>query len=475
MSSTDTSIIDNKKNKKSNQVFDITNIKKYIFSYMLSMLISIIILLIIICSGTTILYSCKVAQSNILPTDLLCNPYNDTPLTIIPEVKNININVTNINGSKISEKITFLYEQNNGNIIIDTLQKIKQNPRLNSKLMYFITILENLLCFNYNSLNVYFNFLNKRFSESLIILGGPVLSILYFIFIYLLSWGYLIILFFTKMFWIFTKNENNSNNNNQPKPNIKHLSFFNPLSILIVIILLCFFISSITIVFPILAFVSLMYCFLSIITMTSTKGSDGTNYNYINALTDVFYYKKSLISYITSFIVITNAFISFGSLGGIISLIIVLLIYFKIIKIPLFSNTGKEVYDNFNELSDYEIANKSCNNVNVEQPSQQVSFSDENIIIPETNVLLSTDIEPNTIEPKVENPNVLLSTDIEPNTIEPKVENPNVLLSTDIEPNTIEPNIIEDNVDNNIEDTVKTNNENVNKKTGGNKKRNKKV
>jgi hypothetical protein len=455
MSSTDTSIIDNKKNKKSIQVFDITNIKKYIFSYMLSMLISIIILLIIICSGTTILYSCKVAQSNILPTDLLCNPYNDTPLTIIPEVKNININVTNINGSKISEKITFLYEQNNGNIIIDTLQKIKQNPKLNSKLMYFITILENLLCFNYNSLNVYFNFLNKRFSESLIILGGPVLSILYFIFIYLLSWGYLIILFFTKMFWIFTKNENNSNTNNQPNPDIKHLSFFNPLSILIVIILLCFFISSITIVFPILAFVSLIYCFLSIITMTSTKGSDGTNYNYINALTDVFYYKKSLISYITSFIVIANAFISFGSLGGFISLIIVLLIYFKIIKIPLFSNTGKEVYDNFNELSDYEMAIKSCNNVNLEQPSQQVSFSDKNIIIPESNVKES---------------NVLLSTDVEPNIPESNVKESNVLLSTDIEPN-----IPESNVDNNIEDTVKTINENENKKTGGNKKRNKKV
>ena len=115
----------------------------------------------------------------------------------------------------------------------------------------------------------------------------------------------------------------------------------------------------ITVVFPVLVFFSLIYCFLSTVTMTSTKVSDGSDYNFINALTDVFYYKKSLLSYIICYAVISKAFNIFGTNGGVLSLIIILLIYFKILKIPLFSNPELNL-STFGELSDYDIAEKSC-------------------------------------------------------------------------------------------------------------------
>jgi len=356
----DTSIIDNKKNN----ITQSNNTGKQILTYIKSIIYSIIILLIIICIGTSILYACKVAQSNILPTDLLCNPYNDTPLDLIPTIKNININVTSINDIKNSEKIKFLYENNNKNVIIDSLKNMTTNPKLKPVVMYFITILENLLCFIYSSLNVYLNFLNKWVSESVIILGSPFITLLYFSLIYLLSWGYLIILFFTKMFWIFKINTNNSNENNiiEPTDYFKQVSFFSSnfiISIIIVIILLCFMLFFITVVFPVLVFFSLIYCFLSTVTMTSTKVSDGSDYNFINALTDVFYYKKSLLSYIICYAVISKAFNIFGTNGGVLSLIIILLIYFKILKIPLFSNPELNL-STFGELSDYDIAEKSC-------------------------------------------------------------------------------------------------------------------
>jgi hypothetical protein len=308
---------------------------------------------------------------------------------MIPDIKEININVTNINDTQQSEKIKFLYENNNKNIILDTLQKMSTNLKVKPIIMYFITILENLMCFIYNSLNVYLNFLNTSVSESLIIFGTPFITLLYLSFIYLLSWGYLIILFFTKMFWIFRINTNNSSEDVNKTDYFKQVSLFSSngiISIIIAMILLSFIVVFITVIFPVLVFVCLIYCFLSTVTMTSTKIIGGTNYNYINALTDVFYYKKSLISYIMAYIVISKAFNIFGNNGGIISLIIVLLIYFKILKIPLFNSPELDP-SKFGDLSDYIMAEKSCGPVstlNNNRPTKTKKVKKNNVVVQET-------------------------------------------------------------------------------------------
>jgi hypothetical protein len=411
MSTSEPSIIDAKKNATQSQ--SVNNTGTQILTYTKSIIYSIIILLIIICIGTSILYSCKVAQSNILPTDLLCNPYNNTSF-MIPDIKEININVTNINDIQQSEKIKFLYENNNKNIILDTLQKMSTNLKVKPIIMYFITILENLLCFIYNSLNVYLNFLNTSVSESLIIFGTPFITLLYLTFIYLISWGYLIILFFTKMFWIFRINTNNSSKDVNKTDYFKQVSLFSSngiISIIIVMILLCFIVVFITVIFPVLVFVSLIYCFLSTVTMTSTRVIGGTDYNYINALTDVFYYKKSLISYIIAYIVISKAFNIFGTNGGVISLIIVLLIYFKILKIPLFNSPELDP-SKFGNLSDYVMAEKSCGDVstlNNNNPSKIKKSKKNNIVVqetvtPEINPEINPDIIPE-INPEI-NPDI---------------------------------------------------------------------
>jgi hypothetical protein len=120
--------------------------------------------------------------------------------------------------------------------------------------------------------------------------------------------------------------------------------------------------------------------------MTSTKIIGGTDYNYINALTDVFYYKKSLISYIIAYIVISKAFNIFGNNGGIISLIIVLLIYFKILKIPLFNSPELDP-SKFGDLSDYIMAEKSCGPVstlNNNRPTKTKKVKKNNVVVQET-------------------------------------------------------------------------------------------
>ena len=75
------------------------------FNRMMYQLLNLFIVLLV---GTAILYGCKVSQSNILPTDLQCFPYQSTE-TSVKEIP-INMNTTYLNGEKYSQKIYFPYE-----------------------------------------------------------------------------------------------------------------------------------------------------------------------------------------------------------------------------------------------------------------------------------------------------------------------------------------------------------------------------
>ena len=75
-----------------------------------SIMYQLLNLFIVLLVGTSILYGCKVSQSNILPTVFQCFPYqsNDPTLKEIP----INMNTTYLKGEKYSQKIYFPYEYN---------------------------------------------------------------------------------------------------------------------------------------------------------------------------------------------------------------------------------------------------------------------------------------------------------------------------------------------------------------------------
>ena len=71
-------------------------------TFMATMFSKLLLLGIIVVTGTCMVYTCRVAQSNILPTDLNCYPYTN----IMPIINNgqgdisININVVKTNDSK---------------------------------------------------------------------------------------------------------------------------------------------------------------------------------------------------------------------------------------------------------------------------------------------------------------------------------------------------------------------------------------
>ena len=122
---------------------------KNIGSFLISILITILLIIGYFVFGSIVLYECKLAQSNILPTNLECYPYTDTN----PEIQQIltNIFITNTQPQE-SVKLSFPYEKNNSkNVVLDIFRKYKEQANPNFLIIYIISILEGLINYSNNA------------------------------------------------------------------------------------------------------------------------------------------------------------------------------------------------------------------------------------------------------------------------------------------------------------------------------------
>jgi hypothetical protein len=69
----------------------------------------VLVILITLFFGSSILYCCKVATANILPTEVDCTPYTTHDPDITPI--DVDINVNKINGKYYSTKINFPFNE----------------------------------------------------------------------------------------------------------------------------------------------------------------------------------------------------------------------------------------------------------------------------------------------------------------------------------------------------------------------------
>lgn len=341
MSSNNETEIDKKKSENDQQTDEGTN--KSTVNYLLTILKGIVFLGILTILGSATLYSTKVAQANAIPTSHDCKPYTDK----IPEYKSavgdiiksldVYINVIKDKEGIFAQKIQYNYEdkENNKNAILDWLATIKnKTDKLTPVKSYFISILETIILFIYNALNSYLQVISDNMTESLIIFLTPFISLILFGILFVVSWVYLFCLFFINLPTLFTYY------NKQTKKQEFHLLSLTFLkgvmfSMLFGILVIIFGVN--------LSFVSMfliVYCCLSVLTMTFKPNNGGEKEGYCvrNAVIDVFKYKKLMFSYILTLITVMAAFKNFGSAGGAFCLLSVLLIYYNIIPVPLFSS-----------------------------------------------------------------------------------------------------------------------------------------
>ena len=350
-STSDTSAIDDKNNETNSSTN--SNYFSNIGNFFLTVLILFIMIILYYASSGLILYACKLGQSNILPTDVHCYPYEETKPNIQPIQTNI---FTTFTDPEMSMKMKFPYnEYNASNKVLDMFREYKHQPKSNFLANYFISIMENIIQFNYSSFNQILNLMNGYLPEAVIILFGPILVSILSTLIFLIDHLYLIYLWFANMGWFFKTNTNDSGTGN---PKWEDVGFASPFAYWCAIWLVILFVILFFFAFPLLSIIAriaMTWCIFSC--MTYKAEMNGKIISAIPIIQDLFKYYKLLIMAIFSFFVIVSAFSKLGTVPGIFSIIILLLIYFGIISIDIFKPISK---DNLSPSVSYEQAKKTC-------------------------------------------------------------------------------------------------------------------
>ena len=354
----DTSAIDEKKEESSssNKGDYISNIG----SFITSVIVMFIVITVYYTGSGLILYACKLAQSNILPTDVHCSPYTDSE----PNIQPIKTNIFTTGGeSPLSMKLSFPYnEYNSKNYILDMFREYKNEPRSNFLANYLISMIETIINFNYSAFNKILDMLNGL-PEIILVIFGPVIVAFISTLIFIVDHFYLIYLWFAQMGWFFKTNTNDSGTGNPKWEDVTFMSPFNYWCAVWLVILFCIlFFFSLPFI-TILASLSMSWCIFSCITYKAEMG--GKIISALPIIKDTFKYYKTLIMSILSFFVVVNAFGKLGTIPGIFSILTLLLIYFGIISIDLFNPSSKE---NLSPVVSFNQAKKTCS---FKEPSKE--------------------------------------------------------------------------------------------------------
>ena len=212
----DDSAIERAKNKAAAQTKEInwSGLGKDVLNFLLKLIIIFLI-------GSRVVFACKVAQANILPTDLDCMPY--TPASNDEEspkyesnTPEANIDISYVYNAEqegykeYATKIAFeINEFSRKNYLIDKLRTIEYNPKVDPMVKYLCVVLQNLFVFYYGITNSLYNFMNSNLNESFIILIGPYLLKYLSIFIYPVSIVVSIIFCVLNIGWLLKSNKNN--------------------------------------------------------------------------------------------------------------------------------------------------------------------------------------------------------------------------------------------------------------------------
>ena len=347
----DTPEIDEKKNKKSKNTN--TNLSN-IGIFFINILIIILIIIGYFLFSSFILYTCKLAQSNIIPTNMDCYPFKETK----PQLQEIwtNIFITNTDPQE-SVKLNFPYNSaNSKSFLLDAFRNYKYSSQSNNVLNYFISILEGLINYNNNAINLFLNMLNNL-PEILIVLFGPIIYSTYLSFVTFFGFFVSVYYYFSSMSWFFKTNANDNDKNTTKRD----VTLLEPIKygfavFLIFVFFIVFWLLLFTGCLTLLPIIILFICLFSTFGYVSKTNTKDVNILYIAK--EFFKNYKVMLSIIISFFVIISAFANIGITPGIFSILTIILIYFGIIPLGMFQSTK---FENLSKITSFKQAEKVCN------------------------------------------------------------------------------------------------------------------
>lgn len=335
---TDTSAIDDKKQENEGTSSDGTpNYGKFVSTTF------IVIIFIFIYFGISIfvLYGCKIAQSNILPTNADCYPFSDNKPTVTPIQTNI------FKNGDTSMKLSFPYEENSKFKVLDIMRNYKNSYDSHFLINYVISIIEPIISFDYNYIDMILNTMNS-IPEIIIILFGPTIIGLLSVLLFFCNCFYVLFLWFSNMSWFFKKNMNTERGK---KPVWEDVTFTQPfnygcgVALVILFFLILIFCSPFLIIY---AHIIISFCILMLFTYSGKM--DNKPVGYLNILrTGIKEYNISIFV-IFFILIISAAFTNLGTTGGITALILTGCVYFGILNIGFKKNIDTNLTLNVSDL-----------------------------------------------------------------------------------------------------------------------------
>jgi hypothetical protein len=319
----DTSAIDNK--KKQQQTPDP---KKDLLNFFLGILYQLIVFGILIIIGSLGLYSCRIAQANILPTCLSFSPYTDIP-SPIKEIP-IDINVVKTDKGIWSTKIVFPLEDNFKTInnTLGVLHNWINGPNSNVYKLYIATTLQQLIACNFTVTNTINNFMNSMLSESWLLILSPYILFFTGMLTSLINTIYFIILWFYNIYLFFSKKDESKNATIWTDGEMWGLLNWWWSLLYIFIFCILFFTIGIGIIIPISATLISFFCAIFPFFMKSKNSQTGKSYGLFETIKNVLKYKLNIIMILLSLYIVLSASNNFGGYTAFVAVVACIILYF---------------------------------------------------------------------------------------------------------------------------------------------------
>jgi hypothetical protein len=345
-------------------------------------------LFILIIAGGSMLWSAKVAQTGLMPTDIDAEPFNSNTLQIPPIPINIDVVKTkDDSGDPIikSTKIEFPVEENM-NIIkfgifgLESIREWTDGPKSSPFWVYLGTIWQKMSVNLSSTMSSFYNILNQTCSESVIIFVIPYLLFFISPFIFmglgLVNLFYGLFLWFSQIPLLFSERDgcyeegvvnksgepvyekelntktgkwdNKLNENGLPiqlmKTRIKwrvpdgamKTHWGRSILYIIFAILGLFWGVGPFMIFYFGLRSTLSTLFLPFYFKANILGENGDpidekgkpkNYTWSTAIANILKYKLSVIMYIVSYLIVKDAYFSLGALGAVIAIVACIIVY----------------------------------------------------------------------------------------------------------------------------------------------------
>ena len=294
-----------------------------------SIVTSFIELTVLFIIGSRVVFAGKIAQFNVLPTDIECLPYRPTMDNEESPKFQSNHPEANIDRMYVASSESYLayatkimYEINDKSrkhYLLDKLRNIEYDPKVSTPIKYIAVCLTNLFVFCYGITNAIFGTRNKYLNESLTILIGLFVLSLFMLIVLPLSIITSLIICIVNFGWLFKENMNRDPDyahKNKSIPVWRDLAIFgsvyNPFLMMLYTLFGLFAVFNLSFT-PVPVFIAL-YCFLSPLFMSANivSGNDDEgekkSYGFLGSVQGLINTKLDMFMLLFSVFVVRSTF-----------------------------------------------------------------------------------------------------------------------------------------------------------------------